>query len=74
MELLSLFPLQYFNPQGYQPTQSSNEQMHGAQMPETSLQRETACWFWLNGKGVTDASSIDIDDPGFETKRKIRKD
>jgi hypothetical protein len=39
--LLSPLPLQYFSPHGYQPTQSSNEQIHGAQMPVTSLQRDT---------------------------------
>lgn len=47
--------------------------MHGAQMPETSLQRDTVvvCWCCTCGKGVTDDSSIDIDEPEIKTDTRL---
>ncbi len=34
---MSNLPLQYFRPHGYQPIHNSNEHMHGAHIPVTSL-------------------------------------
>lgn len=62
----SALPLQYFRPHGNQPTHISSEHRHGAQTPDTSLQRDIVDCF-VNGNCVTDASKFDIDEPsGWE--------
>ena len=59
MPLLSGFPLQYFNPHGYQPMHTSNEHKHGAHKPDTSLQ----CGGDIGGNGCLANSNLDSDEP-----------
>lgn len=56
---VSGFPLQYFKPHGYHPMHISNEHMHGAQRPDTSLQRDGD----VGGNVCVADSKLDIDEP-----------
>lgn len=68
LPLISGFPLQNFNPHGYQPMHISNEHKHGVHRPDTSLQRDIA----VDGNGCVAASKLDIDEP-VNTHTKIEE-
>lgn len=64
---LSIFPLQNFNPHGYQPIHISNKHEHGVLGVFISLQRiGDVC-----GNGWTADSKLDIDEPEMRYETKI---
>lgn len=57
---LSIFPLQNFNPHGYQPIHISSKHEHGVHNADTSLHRTGVVWI---GNGWMADSKLDIDEP-----------